>query len=581
MSLSQDDVTGGGQTELDSAMRLQQDDLTGGFITDLQTEEDLRMKDLKTSQSTERENKTTNPLSLLKEDLSQFKEDLMNVFKDKDMKTADHSSSQSTEREYKTTNPLSLFKEDLSQFREDLTSVFSVGFSKEKDTKSADLKTSQAAARELKTTNTLSLLKEDLSQFKEDLTSVFRMGLSKEKDNKAVASKEDFPGNFKIKVLSEEKAERTGRSRRDCSEIELNDLFGRDQTRLSKTRGEKMQESKKSLSEKRKEKMTDDRSNENGETVNAGKMTDDMESAVNPTASELDIKSSGEKTETRTFSETQQSEERILALETDEEKAAASTSESEDCSVSDDSSVVLGELRTEEEDEEEEEEEDENPLMSLASGIGLFVENDSIGDIMRDQPGGELWALKNFACYLTLDPNTANPELLLSDDNRKATRVWSDHRYPEHPERFDGCPQVLCREGLMERFYWEVEWSGGADVGVTYNSISRDGDASGCLLGHNGKSWTLECCEGSYTPCHDNKRFGSSSPRPSARRVGVYLDWAAGSLSFYSVRPDSMTLLHTFSAAFTEPLYPGFWVWGSDASVSLSQVQLDWERLLQ
>jgi len=182
---------------------------------------------------------------------------------------------------------------------------------------------------------------------------------------------------------------------------------------------------------------------------------------------------------------------------------------------------------------------------------------------------------------LTLDPNTANSELHLTDCNRKAIRVWSDHRPLGHPDRFERCPQVLCREGLLHSVYWEVEWSGGADIGVTYNSISRDGDTASCLLGHAEKSWSLECSEGSYTACHLNKRFRSSTPLPFTHRVGVYLNWSAGSLSFYSISQDTMVHLHTFTSTFTEPLYPCFWVWAYDGSVSLSQVELDWERLLQ
>lgn len=183
------------------------------------------------------------------------------------------------------------------------------------------------------------------------------------------------------------------------------------------------------------------------------------------------------------------------------------------------------------------------------------------------------------ATYLTFDPNTANSELLLTNDNRKATRVWSDHRPLDHPDRFKRCPQVLCREGLLDPVYWEVEWSGGADIGIAYNSISREGDTLSCLLGHNEQSWSLECSEGSYTPCYNNRRFRSLSPEPFTRRVGVYLDWPAGTLSFYCVSQDTVVPLHTFTSIFIEPLYAGFWIWDYEGSVSLCQVKMDWERL--
>ncbi|XP_054645860.1 E3 ubiquitin-protein ligase RNF135-like [Dunckerocampus dactyliophorus] len=200
-------------------------------------------------------------------------------------------------------------------------------------------------------------------------------------------------------------------------------------------------------------------------------------------------------------------------------------------------------------------------------------------DAARQQLDGT--SVKNFACYLTFDPNTANAELQLSECNRKATRVWSNRRPGEHPDRFQRCPQVLCREGLLEAAYWEVQWSGGADVGVAYNNISRDGDVASCLLGHNPSSWSLECSAGSYSACHDNKRVAQCTPRPFTHRVGVYLDWPAGSLSFYCVSKDTMVHIHTFTSTFTEALYPAFWVWPYQGSVSLCQVELDWERLLQ
>ncbi|KAL0992611.1 hypothetical protein UPYG_G00095700 [Umbra pygmaea] len=93
--------------------------------------------------------------------------------------------------------------------------------------------------------------------------------------------------------------------------------------------------------------------------------------------------------------------------------------------------------------------------------------------------GGENWlksGLKKYVCDLTLDLNTVNRNICLSEENRKVT--WSEEKqpYPDHPERFDYCRQVLCREGLTGRCYWEGEWSKGwADIGVTYKGINRRG----------------------------------------------------------------------------------------------------------
>ncbi|KAF7202927.1 E3 ubiquitin/ISG15 ligase TRIM25 [Nothobranchius furzeri] len=208
-------------------------------------------------------------------------------------------------------------------------------------------------------------------------------------------------------------------------------------------------------------------------------------------------------------------------------------------------------------------------------GINLFTLTP------RVQTAGDVWSPKNFATYLTLDPNTAYPELRLAEGNRKAIRDWMAPPPPEHPDRFVECPQVLCREGLLDSVYWEVVWTGGVDIGVTYNSISRYKDTTSCILGHNEQSWSLECAEGCYTPCHGNRRFKSVSPEPFSHRVGVYLNWPAGTLSFYCISQDAMVHLHTFSSTFSEPLYPGFWVWSLDGSVALCQVELEWERQLR
>ncbi|XP_067084461.1 protein NLRC3-like isoform X1 [Osmerus mordax] len=193
--------------------------------------------------------------------------------------------------------------------------------------------------------------------------------------------------------------------------------------------------------------------------------------------------------------------------------------------------------------------------------------------------GGECWIkpglLKawRYACELTLDPNTAHRELSLSEENRKVTRRREKQPYPDHPERFDYCPQVLCREGLSGRCYWEAEWSGGlVNIAVTYKGISKRGVGDDCVLGNNNKSWSLNCDDNSYySACHNNKSTDIPAPPSSSHRVGVYLDWPADTLSFYTVSSDTLTHLHTFHSTFTEPLYPGFRVYNS--SVSLCQVE--------
>uniref|UniRef100_A0A3B3R2L3 SPRY-associated domain-containing protein n=1 Tax=Paramormyrops kingsleyae TaxID=1676925 RepID=A0A3B3R2L3_9TELE len=85
-----------------------------------------------------------------------------------------------------------------------------------------------------------------------------------------------------------------------------------------------------------------------------------------------------------------------------------------------------------------------------------------------------LLGIPHYSCQLMLDPNTANRDLYQSEGNRKVT--WgAEQPYPDHPERFDYWLQVLCRESLTGRCYWEAEWSGdGAWIGVTYKGIRRE-----------------------------------------------------------------------------------------------------------
>uniref|UniRef100_A0A8C4RGP8 Tripartite motif-containing protein 16-like n=1 Tax=Erpetoichthys calabaricus TaxID=27687 RepID=A0A8C4RGP8_ERPCA len=161
-----------------------------------------------------------------------------------------------------------------------------------------------------------------------------------------------------------------------------------------------------------------------------------------------------------------------------------------------------------------------------------------------------------YACHLTLDPNTAHTRISLSEGNKKATWMEEAQSFIDHPDRFDCKLQVLCAEGLSgTRCYWEVEWRGGAWIGVTYKGISRKGRDLACLLGWNDKSWSLFCSSSSYIAWHNNNKTKISAPCFS--RIGVYLDYPTGCLSFFCVT-DTMMLLHRFMASFTEPLYPGF-----------------------
>ncbi|KAM7018843.1 LOW QUALITY PROTEIN: tripartite motif-containing protein 16-like [Tautogolabrus adspersus] len=174
-----------------------------------------------------------------------------------------------------------------------------------------------------------------------------------------------------------------------------------------------------------------------------------------------------------------------------------------------------------------------------------------------------------YSCDITLDPNTAHTELLLSDGNRKVTDTGQHQSYSSHPDRFIGCRQVLSPESLTGRCYWEVEWRGIVYVAVAYKNISRAGRGDECVFGFNDKSWMLNCFINSYNFWYNNVLTPVSGPQSS--RVGVYLDHTAGILSFYSIS-ETMTLLHRVQTTFTQPLHAGLLIY-SGSSAELCKVK--------
>nr|XP_046244101.1 protein NLRC3-like [Scatophagus argus] len=204
-------------------------------------------------------------------------------------------------------------------------------------------------------------------------------------------------------------------------------------------------------------------------------------------------------------------------------------------------------------------------------------------DTLRVEHGGQQRlkpGVRKWACELTVDTNTVNTKLKLSDNNRKVTFVREEQPHPDHPERFDYRAQLLCRTGLTGRCYWEVEWSGGVSVSVTYRRIRRKGDSNDCVFGWNNQSWSLSCSDvDGFSVSHNKRRThlpsSSSSSSSVPDRVAVYVDCPAGTLSFYRVSSDTLIHLHTFNTTFTEPLYAGFgfWFWSfGSSSVSLCSV---------
>ncbi|XP_048008937.1 stonustoxin subunit alpha-like isoform X2 [Megalobrama amblycephala] len=185
------------------------------------------------------------------------------------------------------------------------------------------------------------------------------------------------------------------------------------------------------------------------------------------------------------------------------------------------------------------------------------------------------WTRNDFLQYsrrITLDLNTVSKYIRLSESNTVITGTYPElQSYPHHPDRFD-LPQVLCSESVSDqRSYWEIEWRGdNVEISVSYKSISRKGWGNECSFGTNDQSWILMCYSSSYSFRH-NKIDTKLPVKPiisrtgdygkNYYRTGVYVDHSAGTLSFYSVSGDTMSLIHTVQTTFSQPLYPGFRVY--------------------
>lgn len=175
-----------------------------------------------------------------------------------------------------------------------------------------------------------------------------------------------------------------------------------------------------------------------------------------------------------------------------------------------------------------------------------------------------------FRFFPTMDANTAYRHVLLSDGGHKATLRAENLNYPDHPERFQFWRQLLCSEPLGgSPYYWEVEWTGHkVTVGVAYKEMDRKSSDDKSRLGHNPSSWSLYWSGSGFSFWHDNqdKLVGS----PKAKRIGVYLDQHAGTLSFYRVNKNQADLIYRHQAEFTGPLYPGFRFWtGAGATITI------------
>ncbi|XP_033889937.3 E3 ubiquitin/ISG15 ligase TRIM25-like [Acipenser ruthenus] len=161
---------------------------------------------------------------------------------------------------------------------------------------------------------------------------------------------------------------------------------------------------------------------------------------------------------------------------------------------------------------------------------------------------------------LTFDPNTASPKLMLSEDRRTVRGTKESQPRPDHPERFDYHPQVLCTQRFTSGCHcWEVEVveSGNWAVGLANKTMPRKGWDNAALLGYNADSWCVYSVFSSVAVWHNNQRevpLHTAAPR----RVRLLLDYDSGELSFYHMAT-SPILLYRFTTKFTQVVCPAFW----------------------
>lgn len=175
---------------------------------------------------------------------------------------------------------------------------------------------------------------------------------------------------------------------------------------------------------------------------------------------------------------------------------------------------------------------------------------------MRETVGRELRSIQRYAVDVTLDPDTAYPELMLSDNGKEVWNTGKSQKIPDTPKRFNYCSCVLGKEGFSsQKFYFEVLVSGKTewDLGVAKESIDRKGEIG--LHPENGY-WTV------WLRNRDEYAANDCPPVPLTLKekpvkVGVFVDFEEGLVSFYDV--EARYHIYSFTGqTFPEKLYPYF-----------------------
>ncbi|CAN8177170.1 unnamed protein product [Coccothraustes coccothraustes] len=176
--------------------------------------------------------------------------------------------------------------------------------------------------------------------------------------------------------------------------------------------------------------------------------------------------------------------------------------------------------------------------------------------------------LRKLQASVTLDPDTAHPELRLSADGKRVWRGAAPRRLPERPERFELWPFVLGQQRFAAgRHCWHVDVGEGGDwaVGVARESVPRKGRLS---LGPQGGIWALEKW-GAQLRALTARRVTPVAPRALPRRVSVHLDCGGGSVAFFNAEDGALLFAFSRAAFGGERVRPWLWVVGAGSQLRL------------
>ncbi|XP_064424523.1 zinc-binding protein A33-like [Latimeria chalumnae] len=177
-----------------------------------------------------------------------------------------------------------------------------------------------------------------------------------------------------------------------------------------------------------------------------------------------------------------------------------------------------------------------------------------VWDLGKKTKEKEYRKMCSYSADVTLDPNTAHHYLILSEDRKSVSHGDERQPVPDMPERFDHYVNVLGSEGFTYgRHYWEVEVEGKTDwdLGVARESINRKLEIT---VSPEGGIWTVRLRNETYKALSSPSTNLTLSVKP--RKIGVYLDYEGGRVSFYNV--DDKSLIYSFNDKFTEKMFPYF-----------------------